>query len=169
MSVHERLYLRTPSSVTEIAGVVADLVGGQAEDRGDHAYLLVDTARLVPGATGEYGGPVLRHESDLPYRPEGEFEAVDGYNMEIRLWQALGPRINPNTGENVEATGASVIFNALVEAIDPPIIHVRDDDKLVAASLPGKGVYRPSAGTTIFDWDEEHWNGFVLPAAGPDQ
>jgi hypothetical protein len=46
---------------------------------------------------------------------------------------------------------------------------VRDDDKLVAASLPGKGVYRPSAGTTIFDWDEEHWNGFVLPPARPDE
>ena len=71
MSVHERLFLRTDLSPFELSSEAAGLVGGQAEDRGDHAYLLVDTARLVPGMTGEFGGPVRGHESDLPFRPEG--------------------------------------------------------------------------------------------------
>jgi len=52
-------------------------------------------------------------------------------------------------------------------AVDAPVIHVRTDDVLVAASIPGRGVHRPPAGTTVYDWDEDRWNGFVVLPDGP--
>ena len=170
MSVREQVYLRTQRSLAEVAEVIAGLFHGRADSRPDHAYVVVETARLVPGASGEFGGPVRPHESELPFRPEGEFEAVDGYNVEIRLGQAYGRRVDPATGTDIEAVAASVLFEALIRAIDDPAIHVHTDHILVRAYLPGKGLFHPPRGTTIFDWDQDDWNGYVLPPdafAGP--
>ncbi len=79
-----------------------------------------------------------------------------------RTWQAYGPRVDAATGTDVEAAAASAVFDRLVVAIDVPVLHVHTDDVLVAASLPGKGVHRPPAGTTVYDWDEDRWGGFVV-------
>jgi hypothetical protein len=161
MSVRELLFLHTRRSVAEVAGLAADLFGGQWEDRGDHAYFTVDTARLVLGASGEFGGPVRRHHCELPFRPVGEFEATDGYTVEVRLWQAYGKRLAAD-GTDVEAVAASVVFDALAQSLNDPVIHVHGDDTLVSASLPGKGIHHPPVGTSIYDWDSEKWDGFVL-------
>ncbi len=162
MSVREQIFLRTQRPADEVADALAGLLGGRVEHRDDHAYVVVDTARLVAGASGEFGGPVLPHTSELPFRPEGEFEATDCYNMEIRLWQAYGKRVDPATGTDVEAAAAAVVYDAVTRAFDEPAIHIHTDDGLVAAYLPGKGVYRPPSGTSIYDWDAANWNGFVL-------
>jgi hypothetical protein len=162
MSVREQLFLRTERSPAEVARLAGDLVGGRAETRSDHSWLAVDTSRLVPGVTGEFGGPVLAHASERPFRTDDEFEAVDAYTVEIRLWQADGPRAGGGDGADVEARAAAAIFDALAKAIDAPMIHVRDDDKLVRASLPGRGVHDFPPGTTIYDWDEPKWDGYVV-------
>lgn len=162
MSVREQLFLHTQRPPAEIADAIAHHFEGRADHRADHAYVVVETERLVAGASGEFGGPILPHESELPFRPEGEFEAVDGYNMEIRLWQAYGRRVDPDTGMDIEAAAAARIFDAVTEALQDPAIHVHTDDALVAAYRPGKGIYHPPRGTSIYDWDREIWNDFVL-------
>jgi hypothetical protein len=162
MSVREQLFLRTDRSPAEVAQLASELIGGRAEARADHSYLLVDTGRLVPGVSGEFGGPVLTRESERPFRPDDEFEAIDAYSVEIRLWQAGGPRADGAGGADVEARAASAIFDALAKAIDAPMIHVRDDDKLVRAALPGRGIHEFPPGTTIYDWDESKWDGYVV-------
>ncbi len=116
----------------------------------------------MPGAGGEFGGPVLPHASEVAFRPVGEFEATDGYNTEIRLWQACGRRVDPATGTDIEAAAASAVFAGLTKAIDEPAIHIRTDDSLVAAYLPGRGIHRLPPGTSVYEWDRETWNGFVL-------
>jgi hypothetical protein len=161
VSVREQLFVRTRKPPAVFAEEVARLIGGRVESATDHAVLLVDTARLVPGATGEFGGPVLAHASEAEFRPDGEFEAADAYNVEIRLWQAHGPRIDPATGTDVEAAAATAMFDVIAQVGDAPIIHVRDDDRLVAAAMPGRGVVRPED-TTTYDWDAGKWDGYVL-------
>jgi hypothetical protein len=158
MSVREQLYLQTRIPPEELVHLAAGLIGGRARD----CWLLVETAHLVPGASGEFGGPVIAHESELPFRPLGEFEAIDCYTVEIRLWQAHGRRIHPDTGENVEALASDRIFRALADGIAAPIIHVRNDDKLVQASMPGRGIRGYPDGTTIYEWDVPAWDGYVV-------
>jgi hypothetical protein len=162
MSVREQVFLRTDRPHAEVARLAAELVGGRSEPRSDHSLLLVHTGRLVTGASGEFGGPVLAHKSERPFRPEGEFEAVDFYTVEIRLWQAHGPRVDRESGRDFEAEAAAAVFDALANGIDVPMIHVRYDDKLARASMPGKGIHDFPEGTTIYDWDEDKWDGFVL-------
>jgi hypothetical protein len=162
MSVREQLFLRTDGSPAEVAEFVAGLVGGRAETRDQQSWLLVDTARLVPGVAGEFGGPVIAHNSEAAFRPDGEFEAPDAYEVELRLWQAGGPRVDPATGADVEILAATAIFQALANSAELALIQVHGDDALLRAALPGAGTLDFPQGTTIYDWDEEKWNGFVL-------
>ncbi len=166
MSVREQLFVRADGSPAEIAEYVAKLIGGRVEVRDQQVWLLVDTARLVAGVEGEFGGPVVAHASEAAFRPDGEFEAPDAYDVELRLWQAGGPRVHPATGANVEELAATVVFQALATSAEMPVIHVHDDDALLRAALPGAGAFEFTPGTTIYDWDEDKWNGFVLR---PDQ
>jgi hypothetical protein len=162
MSVREQLFVRTDGSPGEIAEFAAKLIGGRAEVRDQQVWLLVDTARLVPGVDGEFGGPVVPHSSEAVFRPDGEFEAPDAYDVELRLWKAGGPRVEPTTGADVEQLAAAAVFQALAAAADLALIHVHDDDVLLRAALPGNRTFEFAAGTTIYDWDEDQWNGFVL-------
>lgn len=164
MSVREQLFLRSGGSPAEFAEVAAKLIGGRVELRDQQVWLLVDTARLVPDVGGEFGGPVVAHSSEAAFRPDGEFEATDGYDVELRLWQAGGPRVEPVSGADVEGLAAAALFRVLATSAELAIIHVHDDDVLLRAALPGSGVCEFPAGTTIYDWDEDKWNGFVLPA-----
>jgi hypothetical protein len=162
MSVREQLFVRTDGSPAEVAGFVAKLIGGRTEVRDQQVWLLVDTARLVPGVDGEFGGPVVAHNSEAAFRPDGEFEAPDAYDVELRLWQAGGRRVEPTTGADIEELAATAVFQALANSADLAVIHVHDDDVLLRAALPGAGTAEFAQGTTIYDWDEEKWNGFVL-------
>jgi hypothetical protein len=162
MSVREQVFVRTDRSPAEIASFAAKLVGGRAEVRDQQVWLLVDTERLVPGAAGEFGGPVVIHSSGAAFRPADEFEAPDAYDVELRLWQAGGPRVDPVTGADVEELAATAIFRALAGSADLALIHVHHDDGLLRAALPGAGTFEFPRGTTIYDWDEDKWNGFVL-------
>lgn len=168
MSVREQLFVQTDGSQAEIAEFAAKLIGGRVEFHDQQAWLLVDTARLVPGIDGEFGGPVVAHTSEAAFRPDGEFEAPDAYNMEIRLWQVGGPRVEPTTGADVEELAAAAIFQSLAAAASFAMIHVHDDDSLLRAVLPGAGTIEFPRGTTIYDWDEEQWNGYVLPTPSGD-
>ena len=167
MSVREQVFVRTDGTPAEVAEFAAKLLGGRAEVRDRQPWLLVDTARLVPGVAGEFGGPVMAHNSEAAFRPDAEFEAPDAYDVELRLWQAGGPRVDPVTGDDVEEVAATALFRALAGAADLALIHVHDDDALVRAALPGAGTVEFSPGTTIYDWDEDKWNGFVLKP-GPE-
>jgi hypothetical protein len=168
MSVREQLFLRTDGSAAEVAELVAKLIGGRAEVRDQEVWLLVDTRRLVPGVDGEFGGPVIPHSSEAAFRPDGETEAPDAYTMELRLWQAGGPRVEPATGADVEESAACAIFRALAASTDLAVLHVHDDDVLLRAALPGAGSFEFARGTTIYDSDEDQWNGFVLQAQPGD-
>ena len=166
MSVREQLFVRTDASPAQVADFAAKLIGGRAEVRNQQVWLLVDTARLVPGVAGEFGGPVVVHSSETAFRPDGEFEAPDAYDVELRLWQAGGPRVGP-TGGDVEELAAAAIFEALATSADFALIHVHHDDLLLRAALPGAGTSEFPPGTTIYDWDADKWNGLVLrPAPG---
>jgi hypothetical protein len=162
MSVRERLFLRTDRAPADFARLAGEVIGGRVETQSGESWLLVDTARLVPGVAGEFGGPVVAHESERPFRPDGEFEATDAYNVEMRLWQAQGPRLGGDSGLDVEAHAASAIFDALAKAIDVPMIQVRGDDKVVRAFFPGRGVQNFPPDTTVYDWDEPKWDGYVV-------
>ena len=162
MSVREQVFVRTDGSPAEVAGLAAELIGGRVEERDQQVWLLVDTARLVPGVDGEFGGPVVAHASEAAFRPAGEFEAPDAYDVELRLWQAGGPRVDPVTGADVEVLAATAVFRALASSADLALIHVHDDDVLLHAALPGAGAVDLVPGTTIYDWDEDKWNGLVL-------
>jgi hypothetical protein len=162
MSVREQLFVRTDGTPAEVAEFAAKLLGGRVELRDQQPWLLVDTARLVPGVVGEFGGPVVAHNSEAAFRPDGEFEAPDAYDVELRLWQAGGPRMDPATGADVEELAAAAMFQALAGASDLALIHVHGDDALLRAALPGAGTAEFPPGTTIYDWDEDNWNGFVL-------
>ena len=162
MSVREQLFVRTDGSPAEVAEFVAKLIGGRTEVRDQQVWLLVDTARLVPGVDGEFGGPVVAHNSEAAFRPDGEFEAPDAYDVELRLWQAGGRRVEPTTGADIEELAATAVFRALATSADLAVIHVHDDDALLRAALPGAGTTEFPQGTTIYDWDEDKWNGFVL-------
>ncbi|MEU8230185.1 hypothetical protein AB0C12_11335 [Actinoplanes sp. NPDC048967] len=162
MSVREQLFVRTDGSPAEVAEFVAKLIGGRTEVRDQQVWLLVDTARLVPGVEGEFGGPVVAHNSEAAFRPAGEFEAPDAYNVELRLWQAGGRRVEPTTGADIEERAATAVFQALAASAGLAVIHVHDDDVLLRAALPGAGAIEFPRGTTIYDWDEDKWNGFVL-------
>src|SRR5690349_24185821 len=131
MSVREQLFVRTDRSPAEVAEFAAKLIGGRAEVRNQQAWLLVDTARLVPGVPGEFGGPVVAHASESAFRPAGEFEAPDAYDVELRLWQANGPRVEPTSGADVEELAATAVFQVLAASVDLAVIHVHDDDVLV--------------------------------------
>jgi hypothetical protein len=161
MSVREQIYVRTDLSAAQVAKSVAEIIGAQHDDRDGHDWLLVSTGRLISGAAGEFGGPVLPHTSEAEFRPDDEFEAPDAYNVEIRLWQAQGPRIDPDSGRDVEAAAASALFATLAAALPAPMIHVRGD-KLISAAIPGRGSRDFPQGTSIYDWDEESWHGFVV-------
>ncbi len=164
MSVREQIFLRTDKSPQEVAGILARLVGGEAAAGRENTWLLTRTERLVAGVSGEFGGPVLEHPSELSHRPPGEFEAPDCYNVELRLWQAQGPRLHPTTGVDVENAAAVALFDAVVVA-GFTAIHVENDEVLLRANLPGTGAYEFSASTSIYDWDAERWNGFVVVPA----
>jgi hypothetical protein len=168
MSVREQLFVRTDGSPAEVAEFAAKVIGGRAEVRDQQVWLLVDTARLVPGVDGEFGGPVVTHSSEAAFRPEGEFEAPDAYDVEVRLWQAGGPRVDPATGADVEELAATAVFRALATSPDLAVLHVHDDDVLLRAALPGNGTVDFAAGTTIYDSDEDQWNGFVLRTQAGD-
>jgi hypothetical protein len=59
MSVREQLFVQIDGSPAELADLTAKLIGGRAELRNQQPWLLVDTARLVPGvdpATGADAG-----------------------------------------------------------------------------------------------------------------
>jgi hypothetical protein len=161
MSVREQLFVRTDASPAEVADLAAKLIGGRTELRDQQVWLLVETARLVAGIAGKFGGPVVVHDSEAAFRPDGEFEAPDAYDVELRLWQSGGPRVDP-TGGDVEELAAAAIFEALAASPDLALIHVHDDDLLLRAALPGAGTSEFPRGTTIYDWDADKWNGFVL-------
>ncbi len=55
MSVREQLFLRTDLPPTAIARTIAGIVGGTVDDHGPHAYVTVDTSRLVEGMVGRFG------------------------------------------------------------------------------------------------------------------
>ena len=162
MSVREQLFLRTYGSPAEVAEFVAKLVGGRVEVRDRQPWLIVDTARLVLGVAGEFGGPVVAHSCAAAFRPDGEFEAPDAYGVELRLWQVGGPRVDPASGADVEELAATAVFQALASSADLALIHVHGDDLLLRAALPGAGALDFARGTTIYDWDEEKWHGFVF-------
>jgi len=162
MSVREQVFVRTDSSPAEFAEFAAELIGGRAELRDQQVWLIVDTMRLVPGVDGEFGGPILAHTSEAAFRPDGEFEAPDAYTVEMRLWQAGGPRVEPATGADVEELAAAAVFQALAASADLAMIHVHDDDVLLRAARPGVGQVEFPPGTTIYDWDEDKWDGLVL-------
>jgi hypothetical protein len=162
MSVREQLFVQTDGSPAELADLNAKLIGGRAELRNQQPWLLVDTARLVPGVAGEFGGPSVAHDSEVAFRPDGEFEASDAYNVEVRLWQAAGPRIDPATGADVQELAATAIFRALAASADFALIHVHDDDSLRHAVLPGTEAVAFPRGVTIYDWDQDKWRAVVL-------
>jgi hypothetical protein len=167
MSVREQLFVRTDDSPAKVAELTAKLIGGRAEVWGEQSWLLVGTAQLVPGVDGEFGGPVVAHVSEVASRRDGEFEAPDTYDIELRLWQAGGPRVDQATGADVEELAAAAVFQALAGSADLALIHVHDNDTLLSAALPGAGTIAFPPGTTIYDWDADEWHGFVLrPAAG---
>lgn len=162
MSVREQLFIQSDRSPAEVADFAAKLIGGRVELRDLQPWLLVDTARLVPGVAGEFGGPVVARASEAAFRPDGEFEAPDAYDIELRLWQADGPRIDPATGADVEELAATAIFEALAASADLALIHVHDDDALLHAARPGAGTGVFPPGITIYDFDQDKWQGFVL-------
>ena len=167
MSVREQLFVRTDDSPAQVAELAARLIGGRAEVRDQQPWLLADTAQLVPGVVGEFGGPVVAHASETVFRPDGEFEAPDAYDIELRLWQTGGPRVDQATGADVEELAAAAVFQAPAISADLALIHVHNDDALLSAALPGAGTIAFPPGTTIYDWDADEWHGFVLrPAAG---
>jgi hypothetical protein len=162
MSVREQIYVRTDLSAAEVASAAADAVGGSVAHRDTHSWFLVATSRLIHGTSGEFGGPVLHKASEAQFRPADEYEAPDAYNIEIRLWQAHGPRVHAATGEDVEAAAASAVFATLSEALSAPMLHVREGDKLISASRPDRGVHTYPDGVSVYDWDEDEWDGYVL-------
>ncbi|GAA3349784.1 hypothetical protein GCM10020358_73220 [Amorphoplanes nipponensis] len=168
MTVREQLFVHSNGSPVEIAAFAAGLIGGRTEIRDQRPWLFVDTARLVQGADGEFGGPVTAHFSDAPFRPDGEFEAPDAYQVELRLWQTGGCRIDPATGADVEELAATAIFRALAASEALPVIHVHDDDTLLQAALPGVGTVVFPTGTSIYDGDEDRWACVVVRSAGGD-
>ncbi len=162
MSVREQIYVRTTAPVRNIAGSVAELVGGERVHRDNHSWLVVDTGRLVPGAVGKFGGPVLPHADESAFRPEEELEAPDSYNVEIRLWQSHGPRRDTISGQDIEAAAASRLFILVSALLCAPMIHVRHDDELVSAAMPGRGTIGYPVGTSIYEWDQGKWDGYVV-------
>lgn len=162
MSVREQVFVRTDGSPAEVAHFAAKVIGGRVEKQDQQVWLLVDTARLVPGTDGEFGGPVIAHTSEAAFRPRGESEAPDGYDVELRLWQAGGPRVDPTTGTDVGLLAAPAVFRSLATSADFAVLHVHDDDVLLRAALPGAETVDFAPGTTIYDWDEHKWNGLVL-------
>ncbi|GAA0810694.1 hypothetical protein [Spirilliplanes yamanashiensis] len=163
MSVRELVFFATHRPADEVADLLAGALGGTVEHRDGSAWLLVDTAHLVDGATGRFGGPLVEHDITEGRGSDDEWEASDAYRLELRLWQAEGPRIHPVTGRDIEADAAGTVFAAAVGAVaDVPILRVRDDDKLISAALPGRGARTFPAGTSIYDWDEPLWDGYVV-------
>jgi hypothetical protein len=41
-------------------------------------------------------------------------------------------------------------------------VHVRNDDELIRAVLPGGAPYDFPAGTLIYETDRDRWNGYVV-------
>jgi hypothetical protein len=160
VSIRELFFVQTDRPAAEIATLLAKVGNGSAEKTDGNMLLLFPTDHLVAGVSGRFGGPVLDHAPGLPFRPDGEFEAPDLYNVEIRLWQADGPRVHPVTGADVEEAAATALFSAVV-ACGLTAIHVHDDDKLVRATVPGQGSREFAKGTTVYDWDADKWGGFV--------
>ncbi len=159
MSVSDQIFLRTDKSPAEVAGLLAERLSGHVAERNGTTWLFLDPAVLMghsdrtPG--DDFGGPVVAHRSELPFRPDGEFEATDFYNVELRLWLSGTKR-----GE-FEALLADKFF-AVVAAEGFTAVHVRNDDVLIRAAMPGAGTREFPVGTTIYDSDQERWGGFVL-------
>ena len=133
--------------------MIAELVGGRMEVKDGNPWLFIKTDQLVDGAQGELAGPVLPHVSEAPFRPDGEFEAADAYDVEVRLWQVGGAQADSESA-------VDAVFRVLTPT-GFAAIQVRDDDKLVRATL-GAGSRDFAAGTTIYDWDSDEWSGFVV-------
>jgi stage V sporulation protein SpoVS len=159
VSVREQLFIRTVKKPVEVAGMVAGLVGGRTKTANGGTWLLVAIGDLLPdeawrGAV-DFGGPVLTHESERPFRPAGEYTATDAYNVEIRLWLAGAHN------DAVEAAAADRIF-AAVAGLNMATIQIRRDDELIRAVLPGGAPYDFPAGTLIYETDRDRWNGYVV-------
>ncbi len=162
MSVREQIYVRTDLSAADVATAAAEALKGLSEHRDGHSWLLVNTGHLVSGASGAFGGPILSSSSEAQFRPADEYEAPDAYNIEMRLWQAKGPRADSATGQDIEAAAASSVFAVLFSSLSLPMIHVRDGDKLISAALPGRGMHHFNQGVSVYDWDDEKWDGYVI-------
>ncbi|WP_306211368.1 hypothetical protein [Actinoplanes sp. RD1] len=138
---------------------MAALVDGWTEAADGGTWLLVRPSELLPDEAwreeASFGGPVLAHESERPFRPEGEYEAMDAYNVEIRLWLAGAH------ADGLEAAAADHIF-AAVARLGMAAIQVRRDDELIRAVLPDAAPYDFPAGTLIYETDRDKWNGYVL-------
>ena len=160
MSAREQIYLSTGRAPADVATSIAAAIDGQLSLDAAAPQVLVPAAALVAGASGQFGGPVVPAELELPFRPEGEWEATDSYDTEFRLWRSGGTPALPD--QDVELAAAQAIFT-LLQQLDVPMIHVHTGDQLLAAYRPGHGVRTYPDGTTVYDWDAESWGAWVLP------
>jgi len=163
MSVREQVLFCSDAEPARQARVVADLLGADVVVHPAVIEVLVSTSSLIPDVDGQFGGPLLRREAEWPYRPAGEWEAGDAYKLEWRLWQAMGARVDPRTGEDLELVAASAVFDRLAAGLSVPMLHIHQTDRLVAAFHPDHGLRRFPEDVTIYDWDEHAWGPWVCP------
>jgi hypothetical protein len=163
VSVRELICFASERPAAEIAALIATTLGVQAQDHGDRSEVVVPTASLVPDRPGEFGGPVVQAEPEWRHRPPGEWEASDAYEIEFRLWQASGPRVDRATGADIELAAASALFDRLA-SLRMPMLHVHRDEVLIAAYHPEHGLRRFPENTSVYDWDAPTWGRWVLPS-----
>lgn len=109
MSFRERFFLHTDLSAQDLAERVGVVTEVAPTREGEVSKVLLATEKLI-GVPGEFGGPILRREPEWSHRPTGEWEASDAYEVEFRLWQAYGPKVDPSTGADLELRAASRLF-----------------------------------------------------------
>jgi hypothetical protein len=142
MSVRERILLHSPDEPAVLAQAVAAILGAHIEENTSMVEMLMPMEAIRSGTQGEFGGPVLRRDPEWPYRPPDEWEAVDAYELEWRLWQAYGPQVDAETGEGLELAAASTVFERLASGIRIPMPQLHLTDKLIAAYHPDHGLKR---------------------------
>jgi hypothetical protein len=164
MAVRERILFHSQDEPVALAHAIATILGARITEHPTMVEVLLPMDAILDGTRGEFGGPVVRREPEWPYRPPDEWEATDAYDLEWRLWQAYGPRVDDRTGEDLEHAAASKIFERLASGIRIPMLGVHLTDKLIAAYHPDHGLKRYPPDTTIYDWDDDKWGPWVCPS-----
>jgi hypothetical protein len=155
MGDRENLFLQTGASVQAEAELLQRLLGlepipntgGAAPDE----IGLRGPARTVDGKVGYEVQPNTYAEID----PEpDDVQVFDSYPVVIDIW--LGK------DEGTQAQEARLVFDELVEArLEVPMLISHNLDRLVAAYLPGKGVYEFPADTSVDAPHSDRWSPWV--------